>query len=144
MINATAQEIDKQLATEALAFNSKLYDGRPLPDDLIQKLRQGIMIMGCKGAGGQAAAMKELIAKDVTELSWMEAGWVINFVQSIPFERIFDTVEEALDYHILLGDIQKEYNEVTMQLEKELNQKRQMKYKLAGLRLSVPFDGTKN
>lgn len=98
------------------------------------------MVKGCTGH----KSMKELIAKDVTELNWLEAGHVINFVQGIPYERIFDTVEEALDYHIMLGEIQKSYNEVTMQLEKELNQKRQMKYKLAGLRLSVPFDGTKN
>lgn len=140
MINATAHEIDQQLAQEALAFNSKPYDGRPLPSDIIQKLRQGLMIIGCKGAGAQAAAMKELIARDVDDLTWMEAGWVINFVQGIPFERIFDTLEDALDYHILLGEIQREYNEVTMQLEKELNQKRQMKYKLAGLKLSVNFE----
>lgn len=140
MINATAQEIDRQLAQEALAFNSKLYDGRPLPEDIIQKVRQGIMVLGCKGAGEQASAMKALIAKNVTDLSWMEVGWVVNFVQNIPYERVFDTVEEALDYHINLGQIQKEYNEVTMQLEKELNQKRQMKYKLAGLKLSVNFE----
>lgn len=141
MINATAQEIDKQLAQEAVAFNNKLYDGRPLPADIIQKVRQGIMIVGCK-SGHQA--MKELITREVSDLTWMEAGFVINFVQLIPYERIFDTVEEALDYHILLNEIQKEYNEVTMQLEKEINQKRQMKYKLAGLRLSVPFEGNKN
>lgn len=136
MINATAQQIDKELADEAIAFNNKLYDGRPLPEDIIHKVRQGIMIVGCKAH----QSMKELIAKDVTELNWMEAGFVINFVQGIPYERIFDTVEEALDYHIMLGEIQRDYNEVTMQLEKELNQKRQMKYKLAGLKLAVNFE----
>lgn len=137
MVNVTAQEIDKSIAQEALAFNSKTYDGLPLPDDIMEKFRQGVMVVGF--GEGNPHFYKELIGKPIEDLNWMEVGFVVNYVKRVPLDRLFDTLEEAVDYHVRLSEVQAAYNEVTVQLEKQLNQKRQMKYKLAGLKLSVPF-----
>lgn len=125
----TAQQINDEIQKEAIAFNNRIYDGLPLPEDILQKFRVGIMV----GGTDKPELIKELISKDVSDLTWMQAGMVVNYVRRLPYERIFDTLGEALEYNIHLNEIVAYYNEICNKVDKDLESKRELKYKLAGL-----------
>jgi hypothetical protein len=129
----TEQDIHKQVEREYDKFRDALYDGPPLPADIIHKFRQGLMVVPWGTHKYNLFKVQELISKQPDELTWLEAGMVINFVTEVPYERLFDTLEDALAYQTALSGIIAQYNIVTSKKSKELESYRNRLLSTSGI-----------
>ena len=113
-------EINKQIQERYDKLRNMIYDGPPLPSGLIEKFKVGIMLIPPAHHKFNMLRVKELINKKESELTWLEAGMVINFVQEIEPQKLFITIEETCDFLIGLTDIVSEYNKITSKWNKEI------------------------
>jgi hypothetical protein len=117
-------EIDKQIEALHDKHRMAIYDGPALPENIIDMFKVGLMVIPVsdinEGRGFNYIRVKEIVKKQVKELTWLEAGMIINFIQLVPPEKLFITLEEMLDFYIRLSDIVVEYNKTTSKWTREV------------------------
>lgn len=128
----STDDINSQIEREFEKFRNKVYDGE-LPYGLIEKFKVGLMMSSAGQHKYNLQKVKEIIAKAENDLTWLEVGMVINFVTEIPWERIYDSLEEAINYNIELSDFMVEYNKVIGRKNNELEKMRTRLLNLSGI-----------
>lgn len=128
----TRDEIQQQIEREYEKSRNKIYDGE-LPYGLLEKFKVGLFMAAYSQHKFNLIKVKEIISKRDDQLTWMEVGMIANFVVEIPWERLFDNLEEALDYNIELSDFMVSYNDMITKKQKELERMRDRLLNLSGI-----------
>lgn len=140
----TEQDIMEQVEREFDKFRNKLYDG-PLPDGCLEKFKFAIFNLPWRAHGYNFAKVKTIIAKTFpSELTWLEVGMVLNLIAEVPYANFFDTLEEALEYHIKASEIMSDYNQVANAKSEEMEKYRKRLLTMSGITKDIGNKSRKN
>lgn len=132
------REIDQQINNDLNRFYSSVFDGE-LPDDLLDRFKKSLMALAPASTKYNSEAVKKIISKRVNELSFMDVGLIINAVFAVPFEKVYNSIEEAIDKNMELELIREKYNKSVDDMQQSLTKKKNTLMKLSGITHSVPF-----
>lgn len=138
----TEVEINKQLEGDYNRFYAAVFDGE-LPSDLIERFKKALMALAPAATKYNTEVIKKIISKRVNELSVMDVGVVINAVFSVPFGKVYENIESALDKNIELELIREKYNKAVDEIKIKLSKKKVTLMNIAGIGNSAPFKLTK-
>lgn len=134
----TEQEIDRQIAGDYKRFYDAVYDGK-LPDDLVERFKKVLMALAPGTHMARMDVCKGIISKKPYDLTNLEVGVVINLIFTAPFDKIYDTIEEAIDCNMELEKVRNGYNLAVDQMQKVLSGKKERLMDMGGVTKSVPF-----
>lgn len=137
-------QIAEQIQRDAQTFMEKPYDGLFIPEGLIDKFKVAIMTIPPQAHNYNLKKLKEVAAKKEYDLNFLEVGMIVNLIFQIPFERLYITVEEGLDYTIQLEELRNEYNQKVNEENKKLEKKRTRLLELSGITKSIAMPAIKN
>lgn len=134
----TEVEINKQLEGDYNRFYAAVFDGE-LPSDLIERFKKALMALAPAATKYNSEVVKKIILKRVNELSVMDVGVIVNAVFAVPFEKVYNNIEEALDKNIELELIRESYNKAVEDIKVKLGKKKITLMNIAGIGNSAPF-----
>ena len=113
----TEQEIEKQLNAQTLKWNEKIYDGKPLPADFIKIFKRAIFTIPPASHQYNMNKVKKMISQRADEVTMVEVGMMINVIYSTPPEKIYSSIEEAVDTTLIFDGVREEFNRVSAAFE---------------------------
>lgn len=116
----TEQEINKQIQEEYNKYRDAPYDGVPLPEEIIRLFKKAMMVVPYDDHKFNMVRVKEICEKGVKDLTWLEAGMVINFMQKVIPEKVFSSIEKYCEFMIANTFIVSEYNIVTNKWQRNI------------------------
>lgn len=139
LIMTTIAEIDSQIKEDYNRFWHSQYDGA-LPSGIIFIFKQALMSQSCMSLQGAPEVLREIISKTEDSLKIFEVGMVLNTVLNTPFDRMYESIEQALDAATEIKQIEIGYNKMVEEVGKKLERKRMKKMEICGHTKAVPFN----
>lgn len=138
----TKEDIARQMTKRSEEAYSRPYTGRAaFPDDIIDVYKKAVMAHSYSGLeNSDTQKIKQVAGKRHDDLSIIEVGWVINVIFSTPFDKLFASFEEAMDWVDKLNEVREEYKVITTAIQKELIRQQDALLKIAGIKGAVPMN----
>lgn len=126
------QDVEDELKKDYEVFNNRPYNGF-IPDGLMDKFKVALMVNAPGTHQYNPNYLKILITKTEGDLNFIDFGLIVNLLIDTPFEKIFITLEEAIDYLESLLKSKIEYNAQGKEFERKMMAKKKTLEKLYGL-----------
>lgn len=127
----TAQEIEIQLQAEKQTFYSSPFEGW-LPSDLIERFKKALMATAPGQHQFKMDIVRGMVLKKESKLNYLEVGMVINLCFSVPFEKLYTDVNEAIAKNFELEKVRVVYNQKVQEMEQALLKKKNTMLSLTG------------
>lgn len=128
----TAADIERQLQAEHQAFFASQF-AKELPDDLIERFKKALMASAPGHHKYHSDKVKAIIVKKPYDLNYLDVGMIINLLFAVPFEKLYDSLEEAIEKNLELENIRELYNKIVNETEQRLSKKRGILLNLSGV-----------
>lgn len=127
----TRQEIEKEINDEFTKFmNSKFPN--ILPKNFMELFKKALMKVDIGKFQLRAVPLKEVLTKNLKDLTVTEVGIMCNVITSVPFEGMYQTLDEALNSRMRLENVIIEFNTLKRDKEVKLTQKKETMINLTG------------
>ena len=139
----TQHDIDEQFKKDYQKFWDQNFDAFT-PEGLIEKFKVAIMKIPPGVHQYNLGVLERIFKKKEYDLNFLEVGMIVNQIFMIPFECLYITIEEGLEYTKQLEKLRIDFNEQVDKRQSELEKKRKRLYQLAGLTNSITMPSIKN
>lgn len=127
----TRQEIEKEINDEFTKFmNSKFPN--ILPKNFMELFKKALMKVDIGKFQLRVVPLKEVLTKNLKDLTVTEVGIMCNVITSVPFEGMYQTLDEALNSRMRLENVIVEFNTLKREQEVKLTQKKETMINLTG------------
>ena len=126
------RDIEIQIAAEKQTFYLSKFDGK-LPSDLIERFEKALMVSAPGQHQYHMDKVKLILSKEESELNYLELGMVINLLFSVPFDKLYSNLDEALEKNIELESVRIVYNTHVKETEDKLIKKKNILMNLSGV-----------
>jgi len=127
----TRQEIEKEINDEFTKFmNSKFPN--ILPKNFMELFKKALMKVDIGKFQLRSVPLKEVLTKNLKDLTVTEVGIMCNVITSVPFEGMYQTLDEALNSRMRLENVIVEFNTLKREQEVKLTQKKETMINLTG------------
>jgi hypothetical protein len=128
------QNVDKQLQNDHEKFINSIYSGNvPVPVNILEIFRIGIMAMAPFQHRIQALRIKSILSKNLDELSNGDLNEIIKVVVNVPLQMVYDEIDEAIEKTIRLDKFVLCYNSMIEDFQREQQMRRAKLMELSGV-----------
>ena len=138
MSHLTKEDVDRQIQADYQRFYESPCD-YALPNDLIEKFKKAIFYSASVQHQIAPKRLNEILETPVNMLNMVQVGIITNLLVNVPMYRMCTTEEEAIKMHSDLYDLKTEYNKNVDKITKQLAEKTNRLYKLAGVNAAVSY-----
>lgn len=129
----TEKDVDQQIGKEYNAFYTSVYDGIiAAPEDLIERFKKALFYIAPAAHQIYGRKMKELVDKEIKNLTWVEVGVLMNTISEVPFHYLYTNLEEAIDKVMYMEEFKVEYSRVVSELDAKMRKKKEVLMSLGG------------
>lgn len=134
----TQAQIEEQLENDRIQFGDKIYDGFT-HESLMSMFKKAMMRIPPGQHGLKMSYIQKLIVKKEDELSFMDVGNMINFIYAMPFNALYETLEEGIENTLIFDNVRADYNKLSQKFEGAQQRKKIKLYEIAGIGKSTPM-----
>lgn len=130
----TEQEINKQIQADYDIYRTKIYDGAlPIHDDLLKLFQKALMAIPYDQHNMNMVRVREILDKNVSELTWLEVGMVNNLLHRAAPEKLFSSPYRYCEFMIANCQFVIEYNSATEEWNRKIEAKKKVLTNTSGI-----------
>lgn len=139
MSRLTEEDVNRELDADFQKFNASKYDGN-VPEKLIELFKDALFQSDPNSHQLHVSKIRELFIKKDEDLTFFEAGLMINIILRVPLSRLYEDVYIALNRMEELEKFTIEFNAKVANFKEMLSRKKDAKMRIIA---PAPTNGMK-